>query len=479
MREDGRGVIVNYLPVIGLEIHCELLTASKVFCSCANAFGGEPNTRVCPVCSGMPGTLPRLNRNAVRLAAKAGLALSCTVNNYSAFDRKNYFYPDLPKAYQITQFYRPICSDGSIRLSDGRDIRIERIHIEEDAGKLTHSGSVSLADYNRCGVPLIEIVTAPDLRSAEETQELVRKIALRLKYAGVCDGRMEQGSLRVDVNISLMREGSDVFGTRAELKNINSIRSIGRAIEYEIRRQSEILDGGGSVIQETRRFDEASGNTLSMRSKAEAHDYRYFPEPDIPPVYLTDEQIESFRAELPEMPASRLARYNAAGLSDDDAALLAASREMSDFYDAAVSVYPNHRRIAATLLVDVNYHINNSGKGISEVRFTPADIAELVRLTDEGVISKNAAKDVLEIMFYKGGAPADIIEKHSLAMTRDTGRTEEKVNEIINANPGSVEQYRAGNTKVIAFFMGQAMRSLGKGADPKLVREAILRRLEE
>ena len=288
---------MRYQPVMGLEIHCEMLTNSKVFCSCQNEFGGGENTRVCPRCSGMPGTLPLLNKGAVKLAAKAGFATNCTVNNYSAFDRKNYFYPDLPKAYQITQFESPICTDGYIDVVGGKRIRINRIHIEEDAGKLVHDDyeGVSMADYNRCGVPLIEIVTEPDFRSVEEVQDFVTQIAQRMKYAGVCDARMEQGSLRVDVNISLMPIGSDKFGTRTEIKNLNSVKSIGRAIEYEIKRQADILDDGGEVVQETRRYNDSQDNTKSLRSKEEAHDYSYFPEPDIPPVIFTDEEIEEIR----------------------------------------------------------------------------------------------------------------------------------------------------------------------------------------
>ena len=288
---------MRYQPVIGLEIHAELLTDSKVFCTCQNEFGGSENTRVCPRCSGLPGTLPLLNQGAVRLAAKAGFALDCTVNNYSAFDRKNYFYPDLPKAYQITQFDHPICTGGYITVTGGKDIRINHIHIEEDAGKLVHDDyeGISMADYNRCGVPLIEIVTEPDFRSIEEVQDFVEKLALRLKYAGVCDAKMEQGSMRVDVNISIMPVGSTEFGTRAELKNLNSLKAIGRAIEYEINRQAEILDNGGTVIQETRRYNDNHGDTKALRSKEDAQDYRYFPEPDIPPVFLSDEEIEDIR----------------------------------------------------------------------------------------------------------------------------------------------------------------------------------------
>ena len=471
---------MRYQPVIGLEIHCELLTDSKVFCGCQNSFGGGENTRVCPRCSGMPGTLPVVNQGAVRLAAKAGFATDCTVNNYSAFDRKNYFYPDLPKAYQITQFEYPICTDGHIKVCSGRNIRINRIHIEEDAGKLVHDDyeGISMADYNRCGVPLIEIVTEPDFRTIEEVQDFVQKISLRLKYAGVCDARMEQGSLRVDVNISLMPYGSDVFGTRAELKNINSIKSIGRAIQYEINRQSEILDKGGKVIQETRRYNENHDDTKSMRSKEEAHDYRYFPEPDIPPVYISDEDMAQIKAEMPEMPHERFERYTTQfGLNADDAKLIVASKPFGDYYDEAVKIYPEYKRVASMMLVELNYHLNDSGKTIEDVKFAPSDIAALVKLADDGVVSKNAAKDILAIMFNEGGKPEEIAQSHGFIMSNDTSELDGIIDEILSANTDSVEKYKAGNQKLFGFFMGQAMAKLGKGANPKLIKDTLTKKL--
>lgn len=471
---------MRYQPVIGLEIHCELLTDSKVFCGCHNSFGGSENTRVCPRCSGMPGTLPVVNQGAVRLAAKAGFATDCTVNNYSAFDRKNYFYPDLPKAYQITQFEYPICTNGHIKVCTGRDIRINRIHIEEDAGKLVHDDyeGISMADYNRCGVPLIEIVTEPDFREIEEVQDFVQKIALRLKYAGVCDARMEQGSLRVDVNISLMPYGSTEFGTRAELKNINSIKSIGRAIKYEISRQSEILDKGGKVVQETRRYNENHDDTKSMRSKEEAHDYRYFPEPDIPPVYISDEDMAEIKAEMPEMPHERFERYTKQmGLPEDDASLIVASKQFGDYFDAAVKVYPAYKQIASMMLVEVNHHLNDMGITIEDVSFSPEDIAALVKLADDGVVSKNAAKDILAIMFKEGGKPEAIAKEHGFVMSNDTSELDSVIDEILAANEASVEKYKAGNAKLFGFFMGQTMAKLGKGANPKLIKEALTKKL--
>ena len=471
---------MRYQPVIGLEIHCELLTDSKVFCSCANSFGGSENTRVCPRCSGMPGTLPILNMGAVKLAAKAGFATDCTVHNYSAFDRKNYFYPDLPKAYQITQFFDPICTDGHITVSDGTDIRINRIHIEEDAGKLVHDDyeGISMADYNRCGVPLIEIVTEPDFRTIEQVQDFVQKIALRLKYAGVCDARMDQGSLRVDVNISLMPYGSDKFGTRAELKNINSIKSIGRAIEYEIKRQSEILDNGGEVVQETRRYNENHDDTKSLRSKEEAHDYRYFPEPDIPPVLFTDEEIDKIRQSMPEMPQERFKRYTKEyGLPDEDADLIISVKEFSDFYDEAVKINSDYKRVSNMMLGEISHLLNESGKTISDVSFTPSDIAEVVKMISDGKISTGSAREIVSIMFESGGSPEKIAEEKGFIMDSDTDGLEDIIDQVIRDNADSLEKYRAGNQKLFSFFMGQVLRLAGKSANPKLVKDLLTKKL--
>lgn len=472
---------MRYQPVIGLEIHCELLTDSKVFCSCQNEFGGSENTRVCPRCSGMPGTLPIVNQGAVRLAAKAGFATDCTVNNYSAFDRKNYFYPDLPKAYQITQFEYPICTDGHITVCGGKEIRINRIHIEEDAGKLVHDDyeGISMADYNRCGVPLIEIVTEPDFRTVEEVQDFVEQIALRLKYSDVCDARMEQGSLRVDVNISIMPYGSDEFGTRAEIKNLNSVKAIGRAIEYEIQRQAEILDNGGKVVQETRRFNDNHGDTKALRSKEEAHDYRYFPEPDIPPVMISDEELAEIKQSMPELPHVRYARYTEEyGLPADDAQLLISSRAFSDFYDEAVKINSDYKQIANLMLVEVNRNLNDQGITIDVVSFTPADIAELVKMSSDGVVSKNAAKDILKIMFEQGGKPAEIAKEHGFIMDNDTGELESIIAKVIAENADSVESYKNGNEKIFGFLMGQVMRAIGKGGNPKLAKEILTEKLQ-
>lgn len=472
---------MKYQPVIGLEIHCELLTDSKVFCPCVNSFGGSENSRVCPRCSGMPGTLPLLNKNAVTLAAKAGFATDCTVNNYSAFDRKNYFYPDLPKAYQITQFYYPICTDGHITVSDGTDIRINRIHIEEDAGKLVHDDyeGISMADYNRCGVPLIEIVTEPDFRTIAQVQDFVRRISRRLRYAGVCDAKMEEGSLRVDVNISIMPYDSAEFGTRAELKNINSIKSIGRAIEYEINRQSDLLDNGKAVVQETRRYNENHDDTKPMRSKEEAHDYRYFPEPDIPPVKFTDEEIELIRRSMPEMPEHRFERYTKEyGIPEDDALLLISSREFSDYYDEAVKTEPSYKAVSNLMLGAVSHILNDNSVSISAVPFTPADIAALVEMSESGKISKNSANEIVGIMF-SDYAPAETIAKNKgFIMETDAGGTEAIIDEVLAKNADSVSKYKGGATKLFGFLMGQVMYAVGKGANPDMIKDILKKKLD-
>ena len=471
----------GYEMVIGLEVHVELKTKTKIFCACPTTFGAAPNTQCCPVCMGFPGTLPVLNRQVVHYAVLAGLATGCTIARYSKQDRKNYFYPDLPKAYQITQFDHPICTGGYITVTGGKDIRINHIHIEEDAGKLVHDDyeGISMADYNRCGVPLIEIVTEPDFRSIEEVQDFVEKLALRLKYAGVCDAKMEQGSMRVDVNISIMPVGSTEFGTRAELKNLNSLKAIGRAIEYEINRQAEILDNGGTVIQETRRYNDNHGDTKALRSKEDAHDYRYFPEPDIPPVFLSDEEIEDIRKSMPEMPQDRFVRYTEKyGLPTDDANLIISSKEFSDFYDESVKINPDYKQISNLMLVELNRNLNDSEKTISDVTFSPADLAELVKMSTDGVVSKNAAKDILKIMFNNGGKPIDIAKENGFIMDNDTSGLEEIIDKIIAENADSVESYKNGNQKIFGFLMGQVVRTAGKGANPKLAKDLLTEKLK-
>ena len=469
---------MKYQTVIGLEIHAELLTHSKVFCSCSAEFGGEENIRVCPRCSGMPGSLPLFNRGAAELAVKAGLALNCKINNFSAFDRKNYFYPDLPKAYQITQFNHPICSDGYVDIGT-KKIRINRIHIEEDAGKLIHDEKrkISLADYNRCGIPLIEIVTEPDIRSAEEAKAFTAEVALALKYAGVCDAKMEQGSLRCDVNISIMPESSKGFGTRTEIKNLNSLRSIGRAIEYEFSRQKKLLESGERVIQQTLHWNDATGVTTALRSKEEAHDYRYFPEPDIPPMFITDEEINTISKAMPEMPSARKARYLSLGLSDADASLLIADKALADFYEEAVKSYQNPKSVASMIIVELLRHINDSGFSVEEIALPPADLAQLCKMADEGTVSRSAAKDILKQMLKTLEDPMEIAKKGNMLMSNDTSAVEKTADEILAANPKAVEEYRGGSAKVFGFLMGQMCRTLGKSANPAIIKKILEEKL--
>ena len=469
---------MSYQTVIGLEIHAELLTNSKVFCSCSADFGGEENTRVCPRCSGLPGTLPLFNRGAAQLAIKAGLALNCKINNFSAFDRKNYFYPDLPKAYQITQFNYPICENGFVDIGT-KKIRINRIHIEEDAGKLIHDENrkISLADYNRCGIPLIEIVTEPDIRSAEEAKAFTTAVALALKYAGVCDSKMEQGSLRCDVNISIMPKGSEVFGTRTEIKNLNSLRSIGRAIEYEYSRQAGLVERGERVIQQTLHWNDATGVTTALRSKEEAHDYRYFPEPDIPPMFITDEEIEGIAKTMPEMPNSRKERYLKLGLSEADADLLIADKALADFYENAIKSYNNPKSVASMMIVELLRRMNDAGVSAEDMKITPEHLAELCKMADDGTVSRTAAKDILKEMFEVGGTPMEIAQKGGMLMSNDTLEVEKTADEILAANPKAVEEYKSGSAKVFGFLMGQMCRTLGKSANPAIIKKVLEEKL--
>ncbi|MDD4315586.1 MAG: Asp-tRNA(Asn)/Glu-tRNA(Gln) amidotransferase subunit GatB [Clostridia bacterium] len=470
---------MKYDVVIGLEIHAELSSKSKVFCQCAQQFGGEQNTRCCPRCSAMPGTLPLLNRTAVEYAVIAGLCLNCDINAFSAFDRKNYFYPDLPKAYQISQFFYPICTDGCVDIGS-KTVRVNRIHIEEDAGKLIHDeyAGISLADYNRCGVPLIEIVTEPDMTCADEAIAFVEAVASRLRYAEVCDAKMEEGSIRCDVNISLKPEGSDVLGTRAEIKNLNSLKSISRAIEYEIKRQSDLLDRGERIIQETRRFNDNNGRTLSMRSKEEAHDYRYFPEPDIPAIMFDRTQIESIAAKIPMLPEQRLKIYvEEYGVSEVEAKIILTKKEYSDFFNAAVAEYPNYKSTSNLIVVEVFRLINDNGCD-GDFKFTPQSLAKLIKMLDEDIITKAAQKTILSVMFERGGDPETIAKDMGLVIVNDSEGVANAIKEVIDANPKAVGEYRSGQEKVFGFLMGQVARKVGKSATPALVREMLLKALK-
>lgn len=473
----------TYIPVIGLEIHAELLTKSKVFCTCSAEFGGSQNSRCCPVCTGMPGTLPVINQTAVEYAVKAGFALGCDINKFSVFDRKNYFYPDLPKAYQISQLQRPLCINGAVEIETSKGkktIRINRIHLEEDAGKLVHDdfNAVSLADYNRCGVPLIEIVTEPDISSSEEARAFVEKVSLLLQYAGVCDCKMEEGSLRCDVNVSVMKPEDTEFGTRTECKNLNSLKSIGRAIDYEIKRQSQRLDMGFKVIQETRRFNDNRGETTSMRSKEDAHDYRYFPEPDILQVNFTDEMLDEIKAKLPELPHRRFARYTEAyGLSETDAKILVNSKRVSDFFDEALKIYNSPKSIANFIIVELLRRVNLGEVSIENLPFSAADFAKLVEMADTEKVSKNDAKKILRLMIETGKDSETIAKENGMLIVNDMSKVAEVLEKVFADNAAAIEQYKNGENKVFGFIMGQCTKALRGVCTPKIVKEELEKKL--
>lgn len=480
--------MTKYITVIGLEVHAELKTKSKAFCSCSTEFGGAPNTHICPVCLGMPGALPVLNEQVVEFAIRAGLALNCEIKFFNKFDRKNYFYPDLSKNYQISQFDKPICLAGHIDINvngEEKRIGITRIHMEEDAGKLVHSGSTistsdfSAVDYNRAGVPLIEIVSEPDMRSAEEARAYLENLKAILEYTDVCDCKMQEGSLRCDANISLMPEGATEFGTRAEVKNLNSFRALVRAIEYEVERQKEILEKGGRVIQETRTWDDANGKTLSMRSKEEAHDYRYFSEPDLVPVELDDAWVERIRAELPELPAERQARLIAElGLPKYDASIIVSNRAMAEYFDEAVKTTKDAKGIANWLLGDVSAYLNNAGITISEFKITPAHLAELVNLTKEGVLSSKLAKKVFAEMLKGDKSPKILVRELGLEQVSDEGAIMKLVEEILVENPQSVADFKAGKDRAIGFLVGQIMKKSKGKANPTMVQAMLKEKMQ-
>jgi aspartyl-tRNA(Asn)/glutamyl-tRNA(Gln) amidotransferase subunit B len=477
----------EFEAVIGLEVHVQLLTETKMFCRCPNRFGAAPNTLVCPVCLGYPGTLPVPNRRAVDLAVKLALALGCEVHLASVFARKNYFYPDLPKGYQISQFDRPLAEGGLLPLSQhDKGVRIERLHLEEDAGKLLHEApgggalpGESLVDFNRCGVPLVEIVSQPDMASATEAQDYLQTLHQLLLYTGTSDGNMEEGSLRCDANVSVRRRGETALGTKTEIKNVNSFRNVGRAIEHEIGRQIEIIAAGGRVVQETRGFDADTGTTRLLRSKEEAHDYRYFPEPDLPPLALTGERIAGLRAELPELPWQRRARFVAEyGLSAADAQVLTATRELADYFETAAAALPaNPKGIANWVMGEVLRDLKERRIEISRT-IPPAHLAALVGMVDDGRISNSAAKEVFAAIRESGEEPAAAVERLGLAQVSDASQIEHWIDEVIEQNPGQVGQYRSGKIQVLGFLVGQVMKRSGGRAEPKAVQQLLRRALE-
>lgn len=483
----------KYETVIGVEVHVELKTKSKIFCGCTTEFGGDSNTHVCPVCLGMPGSLPVLNKQVVEFAIRTGLALNCEILQFNKMDRKNYFYPDLTKNFQTSQYDLPICLNGHIDIEVNgvtKRIGITRIHMEEDAGKLVHSGNTisdsdySLVDYNRAGVPLIEIVSEPDLRSPEEARIFMEKLKAILEYIDVSDCKMQEGSLRCDANVSLRPYGQEKFGTRSESKNINSFKAVQRAIEYEEIRQAEILDDGGKVIQETRTWDDNKGISLSMRSKEEAHDYRYFPEPDLVPILIDNAWIDSVKTNLPELPEARKNRlitdYN---LPAYDAEVITSTKAMAEFFDEVVAQAEDKIRdakaIANWLMGDISAYLNNNNIAISDFQVSAANIASLVAFINKGVLSSKLAKTVFEEMIASNKQPDVIIKEKGLEQISDTGAIEKIVEETIAENPKSVEDYKAGKEKAIGFLVGQVMKKSRGKANPDMVNNLLKDKLNQ
>ncbi len=475
----------DYEVVIGLEVHCELSTKTKIFCSCSTEFGGEPNTHCCPVCMAMPGTLPVLNEKVVEYAVKAGLATNCSIEKNSKNDRKNYFYPDSPKAYQISQFDKPLCYDGHVTIeteNGEKEIRIERIHIEEDAGKLNHDeyGRGSFVDLNRAGVPLIEVVSKPDMRSSAEVEAYMRKLKSIFEYIEISDCKMEQGSLRADVNVSVRKKGAKEFGTRTEMKNMNSFRSIVRAIDYEAERQIEEIENGNEIMQETLRWDDISGRTFSMRDKEDAQDYRYFPEPDLVAIKLSDEYIENIRKSLPELPESRKKRYiENYGLTEKAANFAVSSKYYSNLFEEATKICNNPKTVGNMIMSDIARILNEREEEPDSLKFTGKELGELVSLIDKGIISSAIAKKVLEELFNEVKMPSKIIEEKGWVQISDEGAIKEVVMKILENNAQSVADYKAGKDKALGFLVGQAMKETKGKANPQLLNKLFLEELKK
>lgn len=483
----------QYEAVIGLETHCQLSTKTKIFSSSSTEFGGTPNTNIDPICMGMPGVLPVLNQKVLEYAVKAGLALNCEIAPYSKFDRKQYFYPDLPKNYQISQFDLPIATNGWLEIelvdeagnSTRKKIGITRLHMEEDAGKLVHGGSdrisgstYSMVDYNRAGVPLIEIVSEPDLRSGAEAAEYGQELRRIVRYIGVGDGNMQEGSLRCDVNISVRPVGREEFGTKVEIKNMNSFNAIERAIDYEIDRQIQALETGETIIQETRLWDEGKQCTFSMRIKEGASDYRYFPEPDLPPIEVSVAQLQDWKAQLPELPAEKRNRYETQlALSPYDARVLTDDKAVAEYFEGAIAAGAPAKQAANWVMGDLTAYLKNEKLAIGEIPLQPQDLAELISLIDTGTISGKMAKDILPELLSTGGSPQKFVESKGLIQISDAGAIESAIDAVLAANPKELEQYRAGKTKLLGFFVGKVMKETGGRADPKLTNELLANKL--
>lgn len=471
---------MEFETVMGLEVHVELSTKTKIFCSCTTEFGGDPNTHVCEVCTGMPGTLPVLNEQVVEYAIRTGLATNCEITQYNKFDRKNYFYPDLPKAYQVSQLYLPICRNGHIDIEVNgvkKSIGIHEIHMEEDAGKLIHDpwDDCTLVDYNRCGVPLLEIVSEPDFRSGEEVIAYLTKLKQILQYIDVSDCKMEQGSMRADVNLSVRPFGQDEYGTRTEMKNINSFKAIARAIEGERARQIELITEGKKVVQETRRWDDNKGSSFAMRSKENAQDYRYFPEPDLVPIEISDEWIERVRASLPELPTEKKERYmKEYNLPEYDVDIITGTKALVKIFEEANAVCNNPKEVSNWIMVEVLRLASETNTDPDDISFDPKNLGVLINLVKNGVVNRNTAKEeVLAKMFSDNVEPEQYIKDNNLQMVSDDSLVRDIVTAVIAANPNSIEQYKEGNEKVVKFLMGQSMKQLKGKANPAVVTKVL------
>jgi aspartyl-tRNA(Asn)/glutamyl-tRNA(Gln) amidotransferase subunit B len=481
------GLVVEYEPVIGLEVHAQLLTRSKIFCGCSTSFGEEPNTQTCPVCTGQPGSLPVVNRKAVEFAIKLGLATHCRIAPYSLFARKNYFYPDLPKGYQISMYEHPLAEEGFIEIIvDGQKkrVRIIRIHLEEDAGKLKHGetpekASFSYVDFNRTGVPLVEIVSGPDIRSPQEAGDYLRELRTILQYLEICTGDMEKGTFRCDANISVRPKGQNGFGTRTELKNMNSFRHVEMALEYEIRRQIDLLKDGEEVVQETRLWDPNQEITVSMRGKEEAHDYRYFPDPDLVPLKIDPHWIEQIRETLPELPADKRERFvRDYGIPEYDIKILTSTKAMANYFEEVVRLFPEPKIVSNWMMGDLLRELKKDGREIDQCLITPSHLAEMLSMIKTGVISGKIAKDVFEEMYRTGDLPQKIVQEKGWVQILDQGEIEKAIDKVMETCAKQVEDYRKGKEKIFGFLVGEVMKQTKGKANPQLVNELLRKKLK-
>ena len=472
-----------YEVVIGVEVHAQLRTKSKMFCGCSTAFGRSPNSQTCPVCLGLPGSLPVINKAAVEMAVRAGLALNCTIGAENRFARKNYFYPDLPKGYQISQYEAPICEHGWMEIAVGgttKRVRIRRAHLEEDAGKNLHGASSgrSLVDLNRAGTPLLEIVTEPDMRSADEAVAYLKNLRDILMYLEVCDGNMEEGSFRCEPNLSLRPAGQQELGVKVELKNINSFKFVKDALEHEIKRQTKVLTEGGCVKQETRLWNLDRGETAVMRSKEEAHDYRYFPDPDLVPLKLEREWVDGFRADLPELPSARTRRFlEEYGLTDYDAGVLTATRDVGEYFEASVKLFPQPKTVSNWVMGELTRELNNTGTAIGASPVSPERLATLLRMVEQGTVSLKVARDIFPEMYRTGKAPEQIVQEKGLTQVSDEGALSQVIDDVLAKNPAQVAQFKQGKQQVLGFLVGQVMKTSGGKANPGKVNELLKHKL--